>query len=332
MRTGRGDFATSPCRTSTTSTRWPAISCAMRPMPRTRCRNAICGRCATSIRSAAGDIKPWLFAILRNVCRATYARATLDLVEEIDDRSKSVWQEDTGTPETAALRQHDDATVRRLVAELPAQFREVIVLREINDLSYREIADIARAPVGTVMSRLARARAMLRTAWNAAKAAEGTEMTCEETEILLHALADGELDAGNARAIEAHVATCTNCAQRLRDIRDIREALAGRALQFAAPASLRAKIEASLPAPAPRIAGPSRRSLLQGFALGTALSNKRDAKYRKNFKNFFKQAPPNLKCILLYFTIYMLGETKKAVLRNLESPSLGKSSIRKTAG
>jgi RNA polymerase sigma-70 factor (ECF subfamily) len=119
-----------------------------------------------------GDIKPWLFAILRNVCRATYARATLDLVEEIDDRSKSVWQEDTGTPETAALRQHDDATVRRLVAELPAQFREVIVLREINDLSYREIADIARAPVGTVMSRLARARAMLRTAWNAANAAE----------------------------------------------------------------------------------------------------------------------------------------------------------------
>jgi RNA polymerase sigma-70 factor, ECF subfamily len=119
-----------------------------------------------------GDIKPWLFAILRNVCRATYARATLDLVEEIDDRSKSVWQEDTGTPETAALRQHDDATVRRLVAELPAQFREVIVLREINDLSYREIADIARAPVGTVMSRLARARAMLRTAWNAAMAAE----------------------------------------------------------------------------------------------------------------------------------------------------------------
>jgi RNA polymerase sigma factor (sigma-70 family) len=105
-------------------------------------------------------------------CRATYARATLDLVEEIDDRSKSVWQEDTGTPETAALRQHDDATVRRLVAELPAQFREVIVLREINDLSYREIADIARAPVGTVMSRLARARAMLRTAWNAANAAE----------------------------------------------------------------------------------------------------------------------------------------------------------------
>jgi anti-sigma factor RsiW len=101
----------------------------------------------------------------------------------------------------------------------------------------------------------------------------GTEMTCEETEILLHALADGELDAGNARAIEAHVATCANCAQRLREIRDMREAFAGRALQFEAPASLRTKIEASLPTPAPRIVRTSRRSLLQGFALGTAMSS-----------------------------------------------------------
>ncbi|MGH8713100.1 MAG: anti-sigma factor family protein, partial [Casimicrobiaceae bacterium] len=91
-------------------------------------------------------------------------------------------------------------------------------------------------------------------------------MTCEEAEILLHALADGELDAGNARAIEAHVATCANCAQRLREIRDMREAFAGRALQFEAPASLRTKIEASLPTPAPRIVRTSRRSLLQGFA------------------------------------------------------------------
>jgi anti-sigma factor RsiW len=97
-------------------------------------------------------------------------------------------------------------------------------------------------------------------------------MTCEETEVLLHALADGELDAGNARAVEAHVATCANCAQRLRDIREIREALTGRALRFEAPASLRTRIEASLPASAPR-AQTSRRALLQGFALGTAMSS-----------------------------------------------------------
>ena len=66
---------------------------------------------------------------------------------------------------TEVLRQWDGGTIRRLVADLPDPFREAIVLREINDLSYREIADVIGAPVGTVMSRLARARSMLRKAW-----------------------------------------------------------------------------------------------------------------------------------------------------------------------
>jgi len=64
------------------------------------------------------------------------------------------------------LRRQDDTTIRRLVAELPPSFREVVVLREINDLSYRDIAEVVGVPVGTVMSRLARARSMLRAAWN----------------------------------------------------------------------------------------------------------------------------------------------------------------------
>jgi RNA polymerase sigma-70 factor (ECF subfamily) len=59
--------------------------------------------------------------------------------------------------------------MRRLIGELPAEFREVIVLREINDLSYRDIAMVIEAPIGTVMSRLARARGMLRDAWIAAE-------------------------------------------------------------------------------------------------------------------------------------------------------------------
>jgi RNA polymerase sigma-70 factor (ECF subfamily) len=59
--------------------------------------------------------------------------------------------------------------MRALIAALPEPFREVIVLREINDLSYREIADVTETPVGTVMSRLARGRALLRTAWIAAE-------------------------------------------------------------------------------------------------------------------------------------------------------------------
>ena len=81
-----------------------------------------------------------------------------------------MWQEPQASPEKVMLRQQDSATIQRLVAELPAPFREAIVLREINDRSYQEIAEVAGVPVGTVMSRLARARAMLRSAWNAAEA------------------------------------------------------------------------------------------------------------------------------------------------------------------
>jgi RNA polymerase sigma-70 factor (ECF subfamily) len=64
------------------------------------------------------------------------------------------------------LRTRDAATIR-LGSALAEPFRETLVLREINDLSYREIAEAVGAPVGTVMSRLARARAMLRSAWMA---------------------------------------------------------------------------------------------------------------------------------------------------------------------
>jgi DNA-directed RNA polymerase specialized sigma24 family protein len=76
-----------------------------------------------------------------------------------------LWREAQDTPETQVLRKLDDETIRGLVAALPDVFREVIVLREIDDLPYREIAEIVNTPVGTVMSRLARGRAMLREAW-----------------------------------------------------------------------------------------------------------------------------------------------------------------------
>src|SRR6266700_552142 len=95
-------------------------------------------------------------------------------------------------------------------------------------------------------------------------------MTCEETTLLLHALVDGELDAGHTREIEAHLATCPRCSAQLRDWREMGQALAAPALRYRAPASLRARIEGRLPSP--RAGAPSRRSLLQGFAMGSVLS------------------------------------------------------------
>ena len=117
-------------------------------------------------------MKPWLFAILRNVCHAEYARRATAAVPSIDDLPEAaeqtpLWREQQDTPETQILRERDAATIRRLVESLVEPFKETFILREINNLSYREIADTVGAPVGTVMSRLARARAMLRSAWMA---------------------------------------------------------------------------------------------------------------------------------------------------------------------
>ena len=97
-------------------------------------------------------------------------------------------------------------------------------------------------------------------------------MTCDEARELLHALLDGELDAGHAREVEAHVAGCPRCAAELAQFREMRKAIAGANLSFKAPAALRQRIEAAIPAPPVRAPAPSRRSLLRGFALGTAMS------------------------------------------------------------
>ncbi len=109
-------------------------------------------------------------------------------------------------------------------------------------------------------------------------------MTCDEANILLHALIDNELDAGHAREVEAHIATCPSCAAELAAYRQMREAMAKTDLRFTAPASLRQRIDAALPKAAPKVAPSnvtssanvtplaSRRSVLRGFAMGSALS------------------------------------------------------------
>jgi RNA polymerase sigma-70 factor (ECF subfamily) len=117
-----------------------------------------------------GPIKPWLLAILRNVCRAEYARrgtlaAVVDNLDEAENASDGLWSEAQHSPETETLQRLDGESMQRLIAQLPSAFREALVLREVNDLSYREIADVTGVPVGTVMSRLARARGLLRAAW-----------------------------------------------------------------------------------------------------------------------------------------------------------------------
>ncbi len=118
-------------------------------------------------------IKPWLLAILRNVCLAQRARGgklVFGEPEHIDGAAETIaplWGDAPETPELALIRRGTAAALRRLIQELPDEFREVLVLRELNGLTYREIAQVTGAPSGTVMSRLSRARHMLREALSA---------------------------------------------------------------------------------------------------------------------------------------------------------------------
>ena len=93
-------------------------------------------------------------------------------------------------------------------------------------------------------------------------------MTCDEAEVMLHALIDDELDAGHAREVETHAAGCARCAAQLASYRDLRQALRGGNLRHTAPASLRRSIDRAVPSPA----ATDRRTLLKGFALGSLLS------------------------------------------------------------
>jgi anti-sigma factor RsiW len=99
-------------------------------------------------------------------------------------------------------------------------------------------------------------------------------MTCDEAEVLLNALIDGELDAGHAREVEQHVATCPRCTATLAAYRQMHGAVTASDLRYTAPAALRARIEASLPKELPSNVTPmpTRRSVLRGFAMGSAAS------------------------------------------------------------
>ena len=118
-----------------------------------------------------GDAKSWLLRIVRRTCYDWLARnrpAELVPLEVEDDQDGSLRNPSVGAVDADALLQtrSDLRRLDLLVEGLPPPLREVVVLRELQELDYRQIAEVTGVPIGTVMSRLHRARAALRRAWD----------------------------------------------------------------------------------------------------------------------------------------------------------------------
>ena len=124
------------------------------------------------------DARPWLLMIVRNCYRtaakrrAGTATVSLDATQDNDSvRMEAALATTAADPESMASNAAERRRLDALLAAMPPDFREVLVLRELEELSYREIADITGVPMGTVMSRLARARTLLKERWLAAEKA-----------------------------------------------------------------------------------------------------------------------------------------------------------------
>jgi RNA polymerase sigma-70 factor, ECF subfamily len=115
------------------------------------------------------DARSWVLSIVRNCHLSALAarrrRAYEPLSEEHEAQAPSAAYAPLPEPERASIERDERRTLARLIAALPEEQREVLVLREMEDMSYREIAAVAQVPIGTVMSRLARARAALKATW-----------------------------------------------------------------------------------------------------------------------------------------------------------------------
>lgn len=126
------------------------------------------------------NFRVWLLSIVRNafitwVKENRSGRMVFAPEIPLDDTEAPMWTTPPADPEILLLERVDSQTLGRLMEQLPAEYREVLLLREVEELSYKEIAEVIGAPVGTVMSRLSRGRLVLRRLWLQQAEQEGTD-------------------------------------------------------------------------------------------------------------------------------------------------------------
>ena len=114
-------------------------------------------------RIRGDDARAWLLAIVRNTAFSWLKKTRPRSVVSIDDDEFAEIEDESSA--AGSFHSADSETLRAALESLPLEFREALVLRELEGLSYKEIAEVAEVPVGTVMSRLARARRQLQKAF-----------------------------------------------------------------------------------------------------------------------------------------------------------------------
>ena len=112
-----------------------------------------------------GNARAWFLKIVRNICAGRRGGSMHAPTDEFDDERHS-WARPASDPETMLLQTDDVKLVEQTLRDVPARFRELLMLRELEGLSYRELADVLGIPIGSVMSGLSRARQAFRTALN----------------------------------------------------------------------------------------------------------------------------------------------------------------------
>jgi RNA polymerase sigma-70 factor (ECF subfamily) len=124
------------------------------------------------VSGIGGDARAWIFTIVRNCYHSWLTDRRRKSRSEVDYQGEGDSEEfiatipsDEDTPEATLIRKAEAQTVRLILNAMPRPFREILVLREIEELSYHQISDITALPIGTVMSRLARARKAFGDAW-----------------------------------------------------------------------------------------------------------------------------------------------------------------------
>jgi len=106
------------------------------------------------------NFRAWMYRILRNTFLTSRTGLKAQKTVELDSDDDTL-ADSSGTPETILIERSNQQTVQEAISELPVNFREVLLLCEVEEMSYQEIADTVGVPIGTVMSRLSRARKAL---------------------------------------------------------------------------------------------------------------------------------------------------------------------------